>query len=152
MLRVDAGYRRRRVFDRDKGVCAACGRDTIKLQKRVSRIFRKFKHKGSMHIIYRIKRLTGLDAAYSVWDHPWEADHIVEQSAGGDSNMENLQTLCLVCHRRKTAAMHRRNAMLRKEVPPKYLEKAAGDWDLPLFSGAGNQRVRMRDGNETLCR
>jgi len=31
-----------------------------------------------------------------------ECDHIVNRSQGGDSSMENLQTLCHTCHEKKT--------------------------------------------------
>ena len=31
-----------------------------------------------------------------------ECDHIVNRSQGGDSSMENLQTLCHICHEKKT--------------------------------------------------
>lgn len=138
MLRLDNAHLRRKVFDRDKGACALCGIDTEALAERVRRLYHKIKDWRRFE--KRLKALTGLRVHDYIGHQPWEADHIVEQSAGGDSNMENLQTLCLACHRKKTAEMHRRNAMLRKEVPPKYLEKAAGNWDLPLFSGVG-QRV-----------
>lgn len=32
-----------------------------------------------------------------------EVDHIVPLSQGGDNTIENLQALCVACHRKKTA-------------------------------------------------
>ena len=38
----------------------------------------------------------------------WEADHIVAVVEGGDSNLENIRTLCVPCHRRVTAELRER--------------------------------------------
>jgi 5-methylcytosine-specific restriction protein A len=38
----------------------------------------------------------------------WEADHIVPVVEGGDSNLENIRTLCIKCHRRETAELRKR--------------------------------------------
>jgi 5-methylcytosine-specific restriction enzyme A len=34
--------------------------------------------------------------------HRWEADHVIPVEDGGLSALENLQTLCIPCHREKT--------------------------------------------------
>lgn len=38
----------------------------------------------------------------------WEADHITAVVEGGDSNLENVRTLCIPCHRAVTAALRAR--------------------------------------------
>lgn len=38
------------------------------------------------------------------WNHLWEMDHIREHAEGGDLEPENLQTLCVPCHKAKTRA------------------------------------------------
>lgn len=38
----------------------------------------------------------------------WEADHILPVVEGGDSNLENMRTLCIPCHRNVTAALRER--------------------------------------------
>ena len=39
----------------------------------------------------------------------WEVDHIVPVvEGGGECGLDNLQTLCLACHKAKTAAMRKR--------------------------------------------
>jgi len=39
----------------------------------------------------------------------YEIDHIEEQSIGGSDNIENLQALCLCCHRVKTIRFNSEN-------------------------------------------
>lgn len=38
----------------------------------------------------------------------WEADHIVPVVEGGDSNLENIRTLCIPCHRAVTKELRER--------------------------------------------
>ena len=38
----------------------------------------------------------------------WEADHIVAVAEGGDSNLENIRTLCIPCHRGVTRELRAR--------------------------------------------
>lgn len=38
----------------------------------------------------------------------WEADHIVPVVEGGDSNLENIRTLCIPCHRGVTTELRLR--------------------------------------------
>lgn len=46
--------------------------------------------------------------------HFWEMDHVVEvvRGGGGKFNPENLQTLCIPCHRRKTARLASERALM----------------------------------------
>jgi len=45
----------------------------------------------------------------------WDADHMVEVvKGGGECGLENMQTLCLWCHREKTARLARERAEARK--------------------------------------
>lgn len=80
---------RKAVFARDKGVCAACGTDTLALALAV--------HPHHLHGYLRQGDLLG---------HYWQADHIVALvNASRDLTMwslANLQTLCTACHKAKT--------------------------------------------------
>ena len=38
----------------------------------------------------------------------WEADHILAVVEGGDSNLENIRTLCIPCHREVTRELRKR--------------------------------------------
>ena len=41
----------------------------------------------------------------------WDADHLVPVvEGGGECDLENLRTLCLMCHRQETLALRRRLA------------------------------------------
>jgi 5-methylcytosine-specific restriction protein A len=89
------------VLERDRGICAECGTDTVKLRRSVMR----------MPFAARMKRIRDLIAAGTVtrrrtsW---WEADHIVPVVEGGDSSLDNIRTLCIPCHRIATAVLRRR--------------------------------------------
>ena len=88
-LRTDPGYLREQVFLRDRGVCALCGSDTNRRRELLAR--------------WGLKRLTRKTL--------WDADHIVPVAeGGGECDLENLRTLCLICHRRQTQELRSRLA------------------------------------------
>lgn len=96
--RSDPREQRRLARKRDRGVCRACGLDTNALR-------RKIRGRG------RAARLRELGF------HPrrslWELDHIVPLIDGGGHEPANLQTLCVPCHRRKSAEETRDRARAR---------------------------------------
>ena len=100
-LRSSTSYLRECVFERDQGVCALCGIDSDKLRRRILRLpfsermrqLRDLQQRGVIH--------TGRKS----W---WEADHILPVVEGGDSNLENMRTLCIPCHRGVTTELRMR--------------------------------------------
>jgi 5-methylcytosine-specific restriction endonuclease McrA len=99
-LRSSTSYLRECVFERDRGICAICGIDTVALRRRVLRL--PF---GRRVLEMRALKIT---RGRKSW---WEADHIVAVVEGGDSNLENIRTLCVMCHRGVTSELRqRRNA------------------------------------------
>ena len=49
----------------------------------------------------------------------WDADHIVPVTeGGGECDLENIQTLCLRCHREATKRLRERMKGRREESPP----------------------------------
>jgi 5-methylcytosine-specific restriction enzyme A len=98
-LRTDAGYLREHVFQRDRGICAACGADTEML--------RRDKRKLDFAARRRFEKewgVTGLSRR-SLWD----ADHILPVcEGGGECDLSNIRTLCLKCHRVATSELRRR--------------------------------------------
>lgn len=92
-LRSDPGYLREQVFRRDKGVCAVCRVDTVEAHLQLKRA------RG----IRRDDRLKKWGLTRMSRKSLWDADHILPVAeGGGECDLENLRTLCLICHRRAT--------------------------------------------------
>jgi 5-methylcytosine-specific restriction protein A len=112
-LRTDPGYLRHKVFARDRGVCAQCGADTVALR----RDMRKLDFAARRQFLKRWKLREG--SRKSLWD----ADHIVPVAeGGGQCDLANMRTLCLVCHRQATALLRER---LRKQDTRRNAAEAA---------------------------
>jgi 5-methylcytosine-specific restriction enzyme A len=96
-LRTDPGYIREKLLERDHGVCACCGLNCLE----------EFR---------RIKRLRGLarSKAIAQWGTRgrkslWDADHVIPVAeGGGECDLSNMRTLCLRCHRARTAELRDR--------------------------------------------
>jgi 5-methylcytosine-specific restriction endonuclease McrA len=91
-LRTDPGYLRDQVFLRDKGVCAICKIDTRAAYAELKR------SRGGMKL--RLLDRWGLKklSRKSLWD----ADHIIAVAdGGGECDLANIRTLCIVCHRER---------------------------------------------------
>jgi 5-methylcytosine-specific restriction endonuclease McrA len=89
------------VFERDGGVCALCGLNTHKLRRRIMRLpfaqrMREIRALQERGVVHRRRKS---------W---WEADHILAVVEGGDSNLDNLRTLCIPCHREVTRGLRAR--------------------------------------------
>lgn len=103
------------VWIRDRGTCRDCGHD-LRWQDtdrpRLARWVRILE--GAAWEAARLKCGGGRE--------PWECDHIVPVAeGGGDLGFENLQVLCVPCHKRKTAEQAARAAAARRppEPPPR---------------------------------
>lgn len=109
------------VLERDHGICAVCGLDTIALERR----WRKARSDesrfaygrgtpgpGTELVDWRAEQKAyGVGLRISLWD----MDHILSVvDGGGQTGLENLQTLCLPHHRAKTAELRQRLAQGRK--------------------------------------
>ncbi len=108
-LRTNPGYLREKVFERDRGVCAQCGVDTVALRGDMRKLDyaarRKFLKDWGLREGSRIPfpRRT-----------MWDADHIVPVAeGGGQCDLSNMRTLCLRCHKEATAALRMRLKELR---------------------------------------
>jgi len=101
LVRRDPTYARKAVFKRDKGVCSACGTNTQELKKRLQKLPKKRRLEEAAKLGIPPHRVS----SGSLWD----ADHILPVSeGGGECGLDNLQTLCIACHLKKTAAARRR--------------------------------------------
>jgi 5-methylcytosine-specific restriction protein A len=104
-LRTDPGYLRDQVFARDHGRCAACGIDTIGAYNALKRARGAARMAGLR--LYGLKTIT---ARRSLWD----ADHVRPVAeGGGQCDLDNLRTLCLLCHREATAKLRVRLSVLK---------------------------------------
>lgn len=104
-LRSDPGYLRDQVFARDKGRCAACAADTLSIFTALKRSRGVARQEGLR--IYGMRTITSRRSL-------WEADHIVPVAeGGGQCDLDNLRTLCLLCHREETARLRARLRALR---------------------------------------
>jgi len=107
-LRSDRGHLRDRAFERDKGVCAVCGLDCVAEFNRLRRL------RGPA-------RLRGF-AAYGIRPASrkslWDADHIVAVvEGGGECDLQNIRTLCLKCHRKRTAELRTKRSAISRSLP-----------------------------------
>jgi hypothetical protein len=98
-LRTDPSYVRDRTFERDRGICSMCGVDTVDALRQLKRSRGESRAKLLAH--WGLRNMT----RRSLWD----ADHetpVVE--GGGECDLDNIRTLCLICHRRVTLELWQR--------------------------------------------
>jgi 5-methylcytosine-specific restriction enzyme A len=100
-LRSSTSYLRECVFERDGGICAICRLDTHRFRRKVMRLpfaerMRELRSLQERGVITRKRKS---------W---WEADHILAVVEGGDSNLDNIRTLCIPCHRSVTKELRAR--------------------------------------------
>jgi len=120
------GAGRRQVYDRDRGVCAACGFDAHRLYRQIAALATGPER---MQALQRTHYPTKGDRIGRLLRDPkegdfWEADHILPvEEGGGESDLSNLQTLCVPCHADKT----RRQAQSSKERKRQAAAKGTAD-------------------------
>jgi 5-methylcytosine-specific restriction enzyme A len=104
-LRSDPGHLRQKVFERDRGICAVCGIDTVAAERQFKRLRGATRLKALIDWGLRgPSRKTGRKSL-------WDADHILPVvEGGGECDLENIRTLCLKCHRAATAELRARRA------------------------------------------
>lgn len=118
-LRSQPAYLREQVFVRDKGICAICAIDTVS-EERLLRTSRGGNRKLLLQRWGLRKR-----SRRTLWD----ADHILPVvEGGGECDLENIRTLCLVCHRSQTLALRARRKAFqyaqRYEAPAASLNRS----------------------------
>ncbi len=128
-VRAWPAHARELVFDRDKGVCAICRCDTLRLEQWI----KSLPTTGRLDLPHghRDRFVTGYSGAWlgrhrwravtllgRLWRVSlrgrmtyWDADHRVPVAEGGGScDLDNLRTLCLRCHKHETDALKGRLA------------------------------------------
>lgn len=118
----DASFARRKVWMRDKGVCALCGVNTDAIRAHMRWLVKQAKDDSNPYQQMFWDALTNLKAhlktkynAARSAGHFWQADHIVPVcEGGGEARLDNLRTLCTPCHKAETAKLATRRAELRR--------------------------------------
>lgn len=117
LVRKDPSYARRPVERRDKGVCSKCGTDTWRVQKRINQCRRRIRLKDWSKYKRRVSKLTRWDGNRS---SQWDMDHVCEvRDGGGSCGLDNLQTLCIPCHKEKTRLRSTKSRRKLKKSRPK---------------------------------
>lgn len=111
-MATDSAWLRGKVEQRDKGVCAACGMDTIALEQRLARM--DHTQRRQAHVVL-------MKNGFNVgWTALWDADHIEPLDEGGSWELENVQTLCHPCHKEKTAEQASRRGRQQRLIGKKW--------------------------------
>lgn len=100
-VQSSATYVRKRVEERDRGVCCACKLDTRKLKEILYQVRSQKGFGAYQALLDHYKETYGYD--FALHKHAWEADHRVAVClGGGEALLDAYQTLCVPCHRKKT--------------------------------------------------
>ena len=106
-LRTNNRYMRCAVYKRDRAVCATCGVDTAA----TARAYWEAAATGDLDAGARVLAAAGIGALGRrrimrrgrLGGNLFDVDHIVAvHDGGGECGMDNLQTLCIPCHRKRT--------------------------------------------------
>jgi 5-methylcytosine-specific restriction endonuclease McrA len=122
-IRTSPSAAREGVFERDFGVCSACGVNTQELRERLRRLRRR---RPTAEVVAHARELArGFEIAVEIREiRPvvrflrtlWEADHVVPVAEGGGGcGLDNLRTLCIPCHRTATTHLAGRRARRRRK-------------------------------------
>lgn len=129
MIRNQPAHARFRVLQRDKGVCAGCGRDCVDLERRITAWvrathlpddipgYRRRMKRATLAERFGV-RISGHGHRFaSIASSTWQADHIIPViEGGGGCGLDNLRTLCSCCHKAATRVLATRRAWLRKRL------------------------------------
>lgn len=138
-IRSSPSYCAELVLKRDRGVCASCGLDCVKLLDELWELLRKsrsrhaaagnfvsgnlrpydrpisFELSADTPFAARVRELGLTGSRASLERRLWEMDHVVPVVEGGGScGLDNYRTLCWACHNRETAALRKRLAAAKK--------------------------------------
>lgn len=102
-LRSNGTYLRQQVYLRDHGICALCKLDTKKLAVQLTMLSIDDPRRDLLfrqHNIHKTRKIKLRRNGGGLWD----ADHIIcVKDGGGQCGLENIRTLCIKCHKSRTA-------------------------------------------------
>ena len=118
---VSSSELRRLLYEKDKGVCVWCAWDASACARRVAvmrsktsrrryilKSNKKFSDRGNGKLLDLFVR--------TAWEgHAWHFDHIKPvYKGGGECTVDNGQTLCVLCHKQRTAGQAKERAATRR--------------------------------------
>lgn len=116
LIRCWPSHARNLVFQRDKGICAACGLDTVKaldiIRDTMRHVYGEEYLSWNGHVARRsgltaIEQFLGINRGNTTT--LWEANHIVAVAEGGGAcGLDNFETLCRWCHLKHTRELRQR--------------------------------------------
>ncbi|KAL4618025.1 DNA annealing helicase and endonuclease ZRANB3-like [Arapaima gigas] len=117
-VRSSQAYMRARVLEVEQGVCQHCGLQAHQLFQRIRDApptCRKEMLEGTWLAQLPLKQLNDMIRSPSEGQF-WQVDHIRPvYQGGGQCSLDNLQTLCTVCHRQRTAQQAKDRSQMKKE-------------------------------------
>ncbi|NXA52194.1 ZRAB3 endonuclease, partial [Nothocercus julius] len=123
-IRSSQSYLRTRVFEIERGICQFCNQNAQELYLSI-RDAPKSQRKKLLESSWMSHLPLG--QLNEIITNPtegqfWQVDHIKPvYSGGGQCSLENLQTLCTVCHKERTAKQAKeRSQMKRRSLATKY--------------------------------
>ncbi|XP_052354899.1 LOW QUALITY PROTEIN: DNA annealing helicase and endonuclease ZRANB3-like [Oncorhynchus keta] len=115
-LRSSQAYMRARVLQTEQGVCQSCGLQAHQLYLKgdAPPTHRKEMLENTWLAQLSLKQLNEMIRAPAEGQF-WQVDHIRPvYSGGGQCSLDNLQTLCTVCHRTRTAQQAKDRSQMKK--------------------------------------
>lgn len=131
-VRSSPSQARFHVEKRDHGVCKACGVNTRERDRRVKAALKAAVQSTLAECLHSPARARKAIVAFTEGqtlalfglknksDLGWQMDHIVPvEHGGGECGLENLQTLCNPCHKKKTAQQAKARARRKRNANAK---------------------------------
>lgn len=107
---------RQLLFKRDGGICAECGVDTIVWHEELRGCLERLREDAGHPLfdheddIESVARSVDIPVSRLMGGSLWDVDHIKPICEGGRDELDNMQTLCVHCHRQKTnEEIHRKS-------------------------------------------
>ncbi|XP_067271801.1 DNA annealing helicase and endonuclease ZRANB3 [Pseudorasbora parva] len=117
-LRSNQGYMRARVLETEQGVCQQCGLNAHQLYVQVRdapHTHRKEMLDNTWLAQLPLKQLNEMIQSPAEGQF-WQVDHINPvYRGGGQCSLDNLQTLCTVCHRMRTAQQAKDRSRMKRD-------------------------------------
>jgi len=135
LIRSDPNYARRLVKRRDKEICSRCQADTHRLKKECYPAFyagpkklwdwndesqwqeaMRIERESAAKAKARHAELIALGWSQDLSRAWWECHHkLAVIEGGGGCGLDNLETLCVVCHKKETKELAARRKLTRKQ-------------------------------------